>query len=225
MYWYSRRFLGENVPDWDFPGSLVAKTPCFQCRGHGFGPWVGTGPHRRRSPAVRKGRAVLTPTVLLSVHSCSRVAPGARVGGGDEQTAGDRVGCGVSLYLCPQGRRCRHQAGLFLPVQGETSTFGKACFSLSLSRCSRSRAAGPGSAEVRFSRALSRGHRAWSAPLSLSASYMSAESGIFMLVDFFPSCPVHPSIHPFVHPSMCPTVCPSDKDLAHAFSLRVLMWA
>ena len=83
----------------------------------------------------------------------------------------------------------------------------------------------PGSAEVRFSRALSRGHRAWSAPLSLSASYMSAESGIFMLVDFFPSCPVHPSIHPFVHPSMCPTVCPSDKDLAHAFSLRVLMWA
>lgn len=168
---------------------------------------------------------MLTPTVLLSVHSCSRVASGERVGGGDEQTAGHRAGCGVSLYLRPQGRRCRHQAGLFLPVQGETSTFGKACFSLCLSRCSRSRAAGPGSAEACFSRALCCGHRAWSAPLSLSAAYVSAELGIFMLVDFFPSRPVHPSVHPFVRPSMCPTVCLSDKDLVHAFSMRVLVWA
>ena len=54
---------------------------------------------------------------------------------------------------------------------------------------------------------------------------MSAELGIFMLVDFYPSRPVHPSIHPFVRPSMCPTVCPSDKDLVHAFSMRVLVWA
>ena len=24
---------------WDFPGDLVAKTPCFLCSGHGFSPW------------------------------------------------------------------------------------------------------------------------------------------------------------------------------------------
>ena len=26
----------------DFPGSLVVKTPCFQCRGHEFNPGQGT---------------------------------------------------------------------------------------------------------------------------------------------------------------------------------------
>ena len=25
----------------DFPGGPVAKTPCSQCRGHGFDPWAG----------------------------------------------------------------------------------------------------------------------------------------------------------------------------------------
>ena len=25
----------------DFPGGLVVKTPHFQCRGHGFNPWLG----------------------------------------------------------------------------------------------------------------------------------------------------------------------------------------
>ena len=26
---------------WDFPGGPVAKTPCSQCRGPGFNPWLG----------------------------------------------------------------------------------------------------------------------------------------------------------------------------------------
>ena len=25
--------------EWDLPGGLVVKTPCFHCRGHGFDPW------------------------------------------------------------------------------------------------------------------------------------------------------------------------------------------
>ena len=25
----------------DFPGGPVVKTPCSQCRGHGFNPWSG----------------------------------------------------------------------------------------------------------------------------------------------------------------------------------------
>ena len=25
----------------DFPGGAVVKTPCFHCRGHGLGPWLG----------------------------------------------------------------------------------------------------------------------------------------------------------------------------------------
>ena len=27
---------------WDFPGGLVAKTLCSQCRGPGFDPWLGS---------------------------------------------------------------------------------------------------------------------------------------------------------------------------------------
>ena len=26
---------------WDFSGGPVIKTPCSQCRGHGFDPWSG----------------------------------------------------------------------------------------------------------------------------------------------------------------------------------------
>lgn len=50
------------------------------------------------------------------------------------------------------------------------------------------------------------GHRAWSTPLSLSASYVSAKSGIFMLMDFFlsPLCSsLRPSICPSKHVSKC----------------------
>ena len=31
----------KNYYNWDFPGSPVVKTPCFQCRGCGFDPWSG----------------------------------------------------------------------------------------------------------------------------------------------------------------------------------------
>ena len=35
----------KNLQRWkisqDFPGDPVAKTPCFQCRGHAFDPWPG----------------------------------------------------------------------------------------------------------------------------------------------------------------------------------------
>ena len=33
---------------WDFPGGPLVKTPCFQCREHGFDPWLGN----LRSPCV-----------------------------------------------------------------------------------------------------------------------------------------------------------------------------
>ena len=33
--------LPFEVPSWDFPGSPVIKTPCFQCRGCGCDHWVG----------------------------------------------------------------------------------------------------------------------------------------------------------------------------------------
>lgn len=31
----------KKKKNWDFPGSLVVKTLCFQCRECGFSPWVG----------------------------------------------------------------------------------------------------------------------------------------------------------------------------------------
>ena len=31
----------KSIKILDFPGSPVAKTPRFQCRGHGFDPWSG----------------------------------------------------------------------------------------------------------------------------------------------------------------------------------------
>lgn len=179
-------------------------------------PWVGTGPHRRRSLAVRRGAPCSLP-LLLSVCSCSCVAPGERVRGGDEQTAGDRAGCGVPLYLCPQGRRCRHQAGLFLPVQGEMSTSGKACFSLCLSRCSRSRAAGPGSAEARFPR----GTPLW-APCSERTPLPECllrvgQVGYLYAHGFLPIAPlfIPPSVHLSIQACVQVSVCPSDK----AFSI------
>jgi len=31
----------KNIGRGNFPGGLVAKIPCFQCRGPGFDPWLG----------------------------------------------------------------------------------------------------------------------------------------------------------------------------------------
>ena len=31
----------QDLPNGDFPGSPVVKTPCFQCKGRGFHPWSG----------------------------------------------------------------------------------------------------------------------------------------------------------------------------------------
>ena len=31
----------ENNRFWDFPGDAVVKTPCSQCTGLGFDPWLG----------------------------------------------------------------------------------------------------------------------------------------------------------------------------------------
>ena len=168
---------------------------------------------------------MLTPIAFLSVCSCSCVAPGECVGGGDEQAAGDRLGCGVSLHLRPQGRRCRHQAGLFLPVQGETSTLRKACFSLSLSRCSRSREAGSGSAEASFSRGTLR----WTPclehiplperllPVS-GVEYLYAYGFLPITLLFIP-----PSVHLSIQACVQPSVCPSEEYLVHACSVRALV--
>ena len=45
-HWTARQFPKwwgfKNVLSWDFPGSPVVKTPCFQRRGHGLDPWSGT---------------------------------------------------------------------------------------------------------------------------------------------------------------------------------------
>ena len=35
------KILHNNVQTEDFPGGPVAKTPCSQCRGPGFDPWLG----------------------------------------------------------------------------------------------------------------------------------------------------------------------------------------
>ena len=42
--------LHLNVIHWDFPGSPVVKTLCFQCRGYRFNPWFGETkiPHAAR---------------------------------------------------------------------------------------------------------------------------------------------------------------------------------
>lgn len=52
------------------------------------------------------------------VNSQSRVPPGERIRGGDQQAAGDGGGRGEPLHVCAQGGGHRHQAGLLLPVQG-----------------------------------------------------------------------------------------------------------
>ena len=31
----------KRLPEWDFPGGSMAKTPHSQCRGPGFDPWSG----------------------------------------------------------------------------------------------------------------------------------------------------------------------------------------
>ena len=31
----------KRLPEWDFPGGSMAKTPHSQCRGPGFDPWIG----------------------------------------------------------------------------------------------------------------------------------------------------------------------------------------
>lgn len=71
MYWYSRRFLGENVPDWGFPARPVAETPCSQCRGVGLalgGDWTP----QAEKPGRKEGRAVLTRTApfCLQLLTC-----------------------------------------------------------------------------------------------------------------------------------------------------------
>lgn len=57
--------------------------------------------------------------LLALTLSCSCFPLGECIRGGNEQTPGNCVGCGVPLYLCPQRRRCRYQTSLFLPIQGE----------------------------------------------------------------------------------------------------------
>ena len=45
-HWTTRQFPKwwgfKTVLSWDFPGSPVVKTLCFQHRGHGLDPWLGT---------------------------------------------------------------------------------------------------------------------------------------------------------------------------------------
>ena len=36
-----QRIFKDGKISQDFPGDPVAKTPCFQCRGHAFDPWPG----------------------------------------------------------------------------------------------------------------------------------------------------------------------------------------
>ena len=38
---FLEKILHNNVQTEDFPGGPVAKTPCYQCRGPGFDPWLG----------------------------------------------------------------------------------------------------------------------------------------------------------------------------------------
>ena len=33
--------ISKILGPWDFSGSPVVKTLCFQCRGHRFNPWLG----------------------------------------------------------------------------------------------------------------------------------------------------------------------------------------
>ena len=35
------RIAHKMEEGWDFPGGPVGKTPCSQCRGLGFDPWLG----------------------------------------------------------------------------------------------------------------------------------------------------------------------------------------
>ena len=35
------KFLNKILANWDFPGGLVGKTLCSQCRGPGFDFWMG----------------------------------------------------------------------------------------------------------------------------------------------------------------------------------------
>ena len=45
--WYFILFLWSDIPLWDFPGGLVVENP-LACRSHGFNPWVGKIPCRRK---------------------------------------------------------------------------------------------------------------------------------------------------------------------------------
>ena len=53
---FLEKILHNNVQTEDFPGGPVAKTPCSQCRGPGFDPWLGKIP-LEKGMATRSGRA------------------------------------------------------------------------------------------------------------------------------------------------------------------------
>lgn len=56
---------------------------------------------------------------FVGLFSCSCFPLGECLRRRSEQVAGDCARCRVSLHLCPQRRRCRYQASLFLFVQGK----------------------------------------------------------------------------------------------------------
>ena len=51
----------------EFPGGPEVRTPCFQCRGHGFDPWYGISDPANREgwPKKKKKLVVLFFDVLI----------------------------------------------------------------------------------------------------------------------------------------------------------------
>ena len=56
----------------DFPGGLMVKTPCFQCRGHRFDPWLENympcGTVKKKKKTTKKTTTIVK---TLLIHSLS----------------------------------------------------------------------------------------------------------------------------------------------------------
>lgn len=146
---------------------------------------------------------------MVFVLSCSCFPLGECVRGRNEQTPGNSVGCGISLYMCPQGRGCRYQTSLFLPIQGRILIFSsfihcsdvlRFCMpGCGVGRCSAHHTVCPPSllTHVFLHEGFSKmAHPTLTTSFSLSAFILVCKVKylyLLILKDFFPST------HPFIH--------------------------
>ena len=70
---WKTKSISSKIRNKDFPGGSVVKTPCFQCKGHGFDLWSGHSTSHVGRPKINKLRKrTKVPTIAIFIrHSPS----------------------------------------------------------------------------------------------------------------------------------------------------------